>query len=65
MYFAVIVELLLNQNVELNLVTEYGDTALHGAIFGNKSEIMEMLIEAGQSSLYTVYTLDPLSERHT
>ena len=48
--FLVIVELLLNQNVKLDLVTEYGDTALHGAVFGNKPEIMQMLIQAGECS---------------
>ena len=43
-----LVELLLNQNVNVDTVTESLDTPLHAAVFGNKPEIMDSFIQAGK-----------------
>ena len=43
-----LVNLLLNNQVDVNMITASGDSALHGAVFGNKLQIMQSLINAGQ-----------------
>ncbi len=35
--------------MNLHAQNELGDTPLHGAMFGNKPKIVQMLIDAGQS----------------
>ena len=42
-----ITRLLLDQNVNLHACNELGDTPLHGAMFGNRAQIVEMLIGEG------------------
>ena len=52
MYFVIseITRLLLDEKVHLNVANEIGDTPLHGAMFGNKVTIVDMLIKAGMCS---------------
>ena len=47
-YIQGIAQLLLAENVSLNIVNELGDSPLHGAMFGNKVKIVDMLIKAGK-----------------
>lgn len=50
-FFVVVLDitrLLLAENVHLNIVNELGDSPLHGAMFGNKVKIVDLLIKAGR-----------------
>ena len=50
-FFVVVLDitrLLLAENVHWNIVNELGDSSLHGAMFGNKVKIVDLLIKAGR-----------------
>ena len=42
-----VVKLFLEKKVDVTQVTESLDSLLHAAVFGNKPEIMRLLLEAG------------------
>ena len=44
-----IVKLLLEAKANIDVQTETGDFPLHGAVFGNKPQVIEMLLKAGES----------------
>ena len=45
-----IVALLLKHKCSVDSRTETGNTAIHAASFGNKAEIMNLVIDAGKMS---------------
>ncbi len=60
LFISEITRLLLEQNVDINASTEAGDSPLHGAMFGNKLEIAEMLIKAGTWISASKSIFDPM-----
>ena len=42
-YFSVIAKMLLEKGVNVNVSTEYGDTALHWAMFSRKSKNVDLV----------------------
>ncbi len=46
-----IVELLLSHNPRIDSLTALGDTPLHGAMYGNRPEIVKMILDAGEIAI--------------
>ena len=50
-----IVELLLSHNPRIDSLTALGDTPLHGAMYGNRPEIVKMILDAGESGEISIH----------
>lgn len=48
---AEIVKMLLDRNADVTKVTRTRDSVLHGSVYGNSSDVMDLLIKAGKCSI--------------